>query len=71
MPVFRNVAHPGFNPVLDRAVRDILAVEQHLAAFRLRQSGQRIHQLCLAVAVNARHADNFAGAHLQREILHA
>ena len=65
--VLGDVADAGAQRALDAAARDLGPVDRDRAALGLAQAGDRLDQLGLAVAVDAGHADDLAGAHLQRE----
>ena len=69
MPVFRNMAHTVLGTIPDRGVCDILSQEFHSAFSDLLQSGQPLHQLCLAVAVDTGNADDLARADIERHMI--
>ena len=48
---------------------DIFASQDHSAVLDWAQSGQGLGQFALPVAGNARQAQDFAGAHIQAEVL--
>ena len=50
-----------------RVVRDVLAVDAHGTRVDRPQPGERVDQLRLAVPVDAGHADDLAGPHLERD----
>ena len=70
--VFRHMGEP---PVAQLARIDMscnvdrLAVEQHPAADRLANAGDRFQQFGLAIARHSGNADDFAGAQVERDII--
>ena len=69
MAILRNMAQACFIALANRHMRDILIIEEYLSAVRLHQSGQRIDQLALSVAVNARDTDDFAPADIKGNVI--
>ena len=69
MAILRNMAEPRLVAFADGHVRDVPIVEENLAAVWLEQAGERIDQFALAVAVNARDADDFAAVHVEGDIV--
>ena len=69
MPVLRDVAHV-LQALVDGAVGDVLPAERDAAAGGLVQTGEPVDQLGLAVAVDARDADDLPRAHVERDVVH-
>ena len=67
--VLRDMAHAVLGTLTDALVGDLLAVQQHLAAVELFQTGQTVDKLGLAVALNARQTDDLTATHLERDVL--
>ena len=69
MPVLRDVGHIGIAPP-DRGTGDILAAQRYPAGDRRLQPGKAVNEFGLAVAVDARNADDLAPAYLQADVLY-
>ena len=68
VPVFGDMAHAVNGTLADGSVRDILAVERNFAAAHLFQARQRGDKFRLAVAFNARQADDLTSVHLKGDV---
>ena len=66
--ILRDVAHAVQRAPANRRAGDILPIQVDFAADERFQARQTVHELRLTVAINARKADDFARAHLQRHI---
>ena len=64
------MAHTVLGTFPDRGICDVLSHEFHSAFSDLLQSGQPLHQLCLAVAVDTCDTYDLTAAHLKRDIPH-
>ena len=67
--VLRDMAHAVLGALADGGVGDVLAIQRDLAVGQLFQTGQAVDKLGLAVALNARQADDLTGVHLEGDIL--
>ena len=67
--VFGDMAHAVLGALADGFTGDVLAVQRNGAAGQFFQAGQAVDELGLAVALNARQADDLAAVHLERNIL--
>ena len=65
LPVLGDVADPLVEALAGRVARDVLAGDADDAALGLRQPGERVDQLGLAVPVDAGDADDLSRAHLE------
>ena len=68
VPVLRNMAHTQKRTLPDGSLCNILSAELHGAAHHRLQAGNAVHQLRLAVAVDAGNADDLAGANLEGHV---
>ena len=68
--VLGDVRDAGLGGGADAAPGDVLPVDEHAARLRRTQSGDRLDQLVLAVAVDAGERDDLARAHRQRQAAH-
>jgi len=70
VPVLRDVA----DTVVEEGVRalagELFSRDDDAAGFRLLEAGDRIDQLRLAVAVDARERDDLTGVHVERHPAH-
>ena len=55
--------------MVGRLARDVVALINDRAVARRQKTDERAHQGALADAVAAKHADHFAGAHLDADVL--
>ena len=69
VPVLGDVAHAGGIPLADGGLGDVLAAQGQRALLQGFQAGDAVDQLRLAVAVDARDADDFAPADLEGHVL--
>ena len=67
--ILRDVGHIGIAPP-DGGTGDILAAQRYPAGDRRLQPGKAVNEFGLAVAVDARNADDLAPAYLQADILY-
>ena len=67
--VLRDMAHAVLGALADGGMGDVLAIQRDLAVGQLFQTGQAVDKLGLAVALNARQADDLTGVHLEGDIL--
>jgi len=69
VPVLGDVAHAGLGAFPDGGARDVPAAEADLARGLLLEARERVNELGLAVALDARETDDLAAAHLKRNVL--
>ena len=67
--VFGDMAHAVLGALADGFTGDVLAVQRNGAAGQFFQAGQAVDELGLAVALNARQADDLAAVHLNETFL--
>src|SRR2546423_1381643 len=69
MAVGRNEAEPRAQPLMRGRVADVGAFDLNGAVADRAQTHQRLHELVLAVALDAGHANNLAGSDLQADVI--
>ena len=70
LAVLRHVRHAFRGDLARRVVSDIAPFQQDASAGDAAQPADGLHQFGLSVALHAGHAQNLAGAHLQRQPVH-
>src|SRR5438045_9659054 len=69
MAVRRDESQTGPQMLVRRGVADVVATDLHASAPDRPEAHERLHQLVLAVALDAGHSDDLAGPNLEVDVV--